>query len=70
MNSQNINDNWIEFCHSFITFVELGCREMQNNKNSVSQKRRLKIAVIYNIKHVIEIIIKSIISLLDVINIK
>ncbi|MEZ7821295.1 MAG: hypothetical protein QMB51_03235 [Patescibacteria group bacterium] len=65
--------NWILFCNNFLAISQLACRELIDNRykgenpmnpaESISYYRIyfLYIAIVYNLKHAIEIIIKELI---------
>jgi hypothetical protein len=68
----NNKDNWIYFFDSFADLCELSCKEIQYNHyyplfkfdSSYRTAINLRISLIYNVKHLIEIYIKSIIRMI------
>lgn len=65
--------DWHEFLNSFLDLTELACKEIENPKHIENiggqeikyNDVRLKIAIIYNMKHAIEIFIKALIRIAD-----
>ncbi|QQR83040.1 hypothetical protein IPJ72_04435 [Candidatus Peregrinibacteria bacterium] len=72
MQSKTRNDTaeWYEFIDSFLDIVELSCKEILEPKHTIKFTKNieikygnhLKIAIIYNLKHAIELIIKTFIQ--------
>lgn len=59
---------WYDFTRSFLDLVELGCKEVKEQKHKkniggieIKYEKSLNIAIIYNMKHAIEIFIKTLI---------
>lgn len=60
MESEN-KDTWVEFASSYLKLVELACKACSPNYHQPN----IRIAVIYNIKHAIELLMKCIIKLVE-----
>lgn len=62
-----IKENWFDFGISFIYLANLACVEIQKKSPKIdwNQTEDLYIATIYNIKHGIEVILKSLIVVLE-----
>lgn len=60
-----IKKNWFDFGMSFLFLADLACSEMRKEKNAEFYSAELYIATIYNIKHGIEVNLKSLIVLLE-----
>lgn len=71
--TQEYNEiNWLEFLNSFLDLVELACKEIEKpmhseNLGGIERKysKRLNVAIIYNMKHAIEIFTKTLIRIAD-----
>lgn len=61
---QKIKNNWLDFGLSFLEIADLACQEMQKSSPSKNISD-LYIATIYNVKHGIEVLLKSIIVILE-----
>jgi len=64
--------NWFQFLNSFLDLVELACKEMDDPKHfeiiggiEIKYNTGLNVAIIYNMKHAIEIFIKTLIRIAD-----
>jgi uncharacterized protein (UPF0335 family) len=71
---EDIIHSWIEYTDSFFDLVKLGCEEVDNPRHSnkfiedikIEHKDKINIAVIYNMKHAIELMLKTLIKIMDV----
>lgn len=64
--------NWFQFLNSFLDLVELACKEIEDPKHfeiiggiEIKYNTGLNVAIIYNMKHAIEIFIKTLIRIAD-----
>jgi len=60
-----IKDNWFEFFDSYIELVEVVCKDVEPLSNSDIVNMNVRIALIYNIKHAIELLIKIVDKLVN-----
>jgi hypothetical protein len=73
MNKDDIDSNdWIEYTDSFFALVKLGCDEIDNPRHSdkfgdikIEYKDRINIAIMYNMKHAVELYLKTLIRIVD-----
>ncbi len=71
--TQEYNEiDWLQFLNSFLDLVELACKEIENPKHfetiggvEIKYSTGLNVAMIYNMKHAIEIFIKTLIRIAD-----
>lgn len=64
--------NWLHFLNSFLDLVDLACKEIGNPKHfeiigsvEIKYNTGLNVAIIYNMKHAMEIFIKTLIRIAD-----
>lgn len=62
--SQKIRNSWLNFGLSYLEIADLACQEMQKDNPSKGMPD-LYIATVYNVKHGIEVLLKSIIVSLE-----
>lgn len=60
-----IKENWFDFGMSYLYLADLACKEMQKKEDREYYAGELYIATIFNIKHGIEVNLKSLIVLLE-----
>jgi len=61
----NNKENWVEFFDSFIELCEVSCKEIENHGYFAEYSINIKIALIFNVKHSIELFLKSVIRMID-----
>jgi len=65
-NKENYNSiHWNDFLNSFLNLTELACAEIESPEHNEPTYLHTKIAIIYNIKHAIEIFMKTLIRIID-----
>lgn len=64
--------DWLQFLYSYLDLAELACKEIESPKHSeimgsyeIKYGAGLNVAIIYNMKHAIEIFIKTLIRAID-----
>lgn len=62
---EKIKENWFNFGMSYLYIADLACAEMSKKEGAEYYSEDLYIATVYNIKHGIEVNLKSLIVLLE-----